>query len=232
LGETGANFSLMDIEAWARANKKAIAREFIRQTQFESWDNPAGIFTAGLPGAGKTEFTKELLKGVINSPLRIDMDEIAAMIEGYRPKIADKFKAGATIILERIYDEVIKHKVDFVLDGTFSHPKATQNVERAISAGYKTKLYYIHQIPEIAWKFTQDRELVERRAITRDGFIETYLKLQENLKKLQEVNKNVTISVVLKDEQNHVGKTFEAVNNIFEVVPKFLTESEIKAVIV
>ena len=37
---------------------------------------------AGLPGAGKTEFTKELLKDIADKPLRIDMDEIACLIEG------------------------------------------------------------------------------------------------------------------------------------------------------
>jgi len=83
----------MDIEAWARQYKKKIAREFIRSTDFRASEHPAGIFTAGLPGAGKTEFTVNLLNDISNRPVRIDMDEIAALMEGYNPKIADKFRA-------------------------------------------------------------------------------------------------------------------------------------------
>src|SRR5262245_42335918 len=89
----------MDYTEWVRKNKKKIAREFIRRINFEPSDNPTGIFTAGLPGAGKTEFTVELLKDIIDKPLRIDMDEIATLIEGYKPEIADKFRGGASMIL-------------------------------------------------------------------------------------------------------------------------------------
>ena len=194
-----------DIESWARKNKKPIAREFVRKTNFQSSDQPAGIFTAGLPGAGKTEFTVNLLKDIINKPVRIDMDEIATHIEGYNPKIADKFRAGASIILAKIYDEVIKNKFDFVFDGTFAHANALNNLARAKEHGYKVKVYYIHQDPVIAWQFTKDRELVEHRAIDSKRFIETYVNLQRNLKELCKNKKDVTISIIVKDKNNKVG---------------------------
>ena len=140
----------MDYTDWANKNKKLIAREFIRKIDFVASDTPAGIFTAGLPGAGKTEFTVELLKGIANKPLRIDMDEIAQLIEGYKPEIADKFRSGASAILSRIYDEIVKHKIDFVFDGTFSQARALENLDRALHHGYTVKVYYIHQVPELA----------------------------------------------------------------------------------
>ncbi len=52
----------IDNDAWVKANKKQIAREFIRRTELSRSDHPVAIITAGLPGAGKTEFTQELLK--------------------------------------------------------------------------------------------------------------------------------------------------------------------------
>jgi len=55
----------MDHLEWARKNKKNIAREFIRKIEYKAHEQPAGVFTAGLPGAGKTEFTQELLKNLI-----------------------------------------------------------------------------------------------------------------------------------------------------------------------
>lgn len=217
----------MDIEAWARAKKKAIAREFIRRTDFKPSDEPTGIFTAGLPGAGKTEFTKELLKDIVNKPVRIDMDEIATLIEGYKPKIANKFRAGATIILEKIYDLVVDAKLDFVFDGTFAHDKAIQNLQRAIRHGYKVKIYYIHQEPSLAWQFTKDRELVEHRSIEKQGFIDTYRSLQKNLHELRESYKDVTISIIIKDDRNKIGERKEDVEDLFASIPKFLTDEEI-----
>src|SRR5947209_19199595 len=117
----------MDHLKWAQENKKRIAREFVRKIERAAHEQPVGIFTAGLPGAGKTEFTQELLKNLIDPPLRIDMDEIAQLIEGYNPATAHLFRSGASVILARIYDEVTKAGLDFVFDGTFAHDNALGN---------------------------------------------------------------------------------------------------------
>lgn len=221
----------MDHTAWANKYKKKITREFIRQVDFAISETPTGIFTAGLPGAGKTEFTVELLKDILNKPLRIDMDEIARLIEGYKPEIADKFRGGASAILARIYDEVLKNKIDFVFDGTFSQDRALQNLDRAINHGYTIKIYYIHQAPEIAWQFTKDRELTEHRAIDKAGFVETYLKLEQNLKILQDNYKSVTISVIIKDVDNKEGRRIEDTKDLFSELPGFLTKEHLLSVI-
>jgi len=221
----------MDHTEWANKNKKRIAREFIRRTDFMPKDNPAGIFTAGLPGAGKTEFTKNLLEEIVDKPVRIDMDEIAELIEGYKPEIADKFRGGASAILARIYDEVVKNKIDFVFDGTFSQERAIQNLERAIKHNYTVKVYYIHQNPVVAWKFTQDRELVEHRAISKEGFIESYLNLKRNLEALCKDYKDVTISLIVKDKHNKEGRRVENVQDLFKELPDFLSGSELRNVI-
>jgi hypothetical protein len=218
----------MDYADWARKNKKTIAREFIRKINLEPSKSPAAIFTAGLPGAGKTEFTKQLLKDITDKPLRIDMDEIASLIEGYSPKTANLFRAGASIILEKIYDETLKSKIDFVFDGTLSHPKAINNIKRAQASGYKVKVYYIHQDPLIAWRFTQDRELIEHRSIDRQGFIEAYFKLQENLALLREDIKDVTISIILKDLDNKEGRRIEDVDDIRNFIPPPLARLQLE----
>jgi len=184
-----------------------------------------------LPGAGKTEFTKELLKDITDKPLRIDMDEIACLISGYSPKTADRFRAGASIILEKIYDEILKAKLDFVMDGTLSHAKALGNITRALEKGYAVKVYFIYQKPEIAWQFTKDRELVEHRSIDRDGFMRTYRNVYENMENLQSQDKGVTVSVILKDENNRVGKQYEDIGDIYAIVPKPLAPDELSRVI-
>lgn len=221
----------MNYVEWANKNKKQIAREFIRQTDFSSSDNPVGIFTAGLPGAGKTEFTQELAKEIRDNILRIDMDEIAKLIEGYKPEIADKFRGAASSILARIYDEVLRHQIDFLFDGTFSHTNALRNLDRALKYDYLVKIYYIHQEPEIAWQFTKDRELVEHRAISREGFIDTYVNLKENLELLCKNYKDVTISLIVKDEHNREGRRMEGVQDLFGELPVFLTREQLEDVI-
>jgi UDP-N-acetylglucosamine kinase len=223
----------MDYAEWATRNKKRIAREFVRNIEHEPADEPSGIFMAGLPGAGKTEFTVQLIKSFEDEPLRIDMDEIAQMIEGYRPEIADRFRGGASAIMSRIYDEVVKKRINFVFDGTFSSANADKNLERALAHGYKVKVYYIHQLPEIAWQFTKDRELLEHRAIDKEGFITTYSKLKENLEQLCKGNKDVTISLIIKDEKNRVGMRKENINaSLFEELPEFLTEAQLRTAII
>ena len=55
-------------------------------------DEPAAFFMAGLPGAGKTEFTVSLKDASRLKVVRIDMDEIATQIEAYNPLQADLFR--------------------------------------------------------------------------------------------------------------------------------------------
>src|SRR4051812_35413581 len=88
----------MAAQAWTNKYKKRVAREFVREADFQPSDEPSGIFLAGLPGAGKTEFSQELIKNIESPPLRLDMDEIATLMEGYRPEIADTFRGVASAV--------------------------------------------------------------------------------------------------------------------------------------
>lgn len=220
----------LTIEDWAKKNKKAIAKEFIRRSSYSPSAEPSGIFTAGLPGAGKTEFTVALIEELSVRPVRIDMDEIASEMENYNPRKADLFRGGASIIMSRIYDLVLKNNFDFVFDGTMSSPASLESLKRAVEHGYKVKVYYIHQDPMIAWRFTQAREIVEHRAIGAESFCETYVKLEANLRELCKMSKDVTISLIVKDADNKVGQRHENVqDNIFSLLPEFITEDKLKS---
>ena len=114
----------MNSDDWVRINKKKIARELLQSLHYAAHENPAGIFTAGLPGSGKTEFTTELVNELSTKPVRLDMDEFAAMIEGYRPQVANAFRKGASSILNEVYKKVLREHIDFVFDGTLAHGRA------------------------------------------------------------------------------------------------------------
>lgn len=222
----------MSIDDWVRTNKKKIARELLERLGHAANQNPAGIFTAGLPGSGKTEFTTELIEELTTKPLRLDMDELAAMIEGYKPQIADVFRKGASSILNEVYTKTIRQRMDFVFDGTLAHSHALQNVERAVKRGYKVKIYYIHQDPVLAWEFTKDRELVEKRGIKKQGFIEAYNGLYENLRALQSDSLDITLSVVVKGQNNKVIARHENVKDVFKYTGNILSRSGLEHVII
>ena len=113
--------------------------------------------------------------------IRIDMDELATLIKGYKPENADQVRAAATRLLNGLFSKTIKSRLDFIMDGTFGSPKALENVERVLRRGYTVQIAYAFQDPRLAWEFTKAREKVEHRAIKEDGFIEAYYKTISNL---------------------------------------------------
>ena len=178
---------------------------------------------AGLPGAGKTELSRALIEIAHVSPVRIDMDELATFIDGYRPEAANEFREAATILLSETYSKVLKQKLDFVMDGTFSSKNAELNIERALKRGYSVKIVYAYQDPKLAWEFTKAREKVEHRSIKFDGFIETYYKTIENIKYIgKKFDNKINLNIVYKTPTNEVGEwkkciSFSKIDDLIKV---------------
>lgn len=195
-----------DIKKYPDITKKEFVTKFIEEFGAKSMLNPGAIFMAGLPGAGKTEFSKELIKNISGpKAIRIDMDEIASKIKGYRPEIADQYREPATKLLNSIYDETLKNHFEFVMDGTFGSKNAIKNIERALHHNYSIKIIYIQQNPKLAWKFTLAREKVEHRSIDINGFIEAYFNISANLIKLEPFLKKydkISIDIITKNNNN------------------------------
>lgn len=199
---------------WAKSHKNEFANKIINESGAIPDGNPTAIFMAGLPGAGKTEFSKALVYILDGKVIRLDMDEIASQIEGYDPRKADLFRGAATEILNRTFDLVLKKRIDFIMDGTFGSKNAEQNVQRTIDRGYKAKIIYVYQDPKLAWNFTKEREKTEHRAIDEEGFIETYFNTIKNLKTiLNKFNSDkITVDIIVKNEYNKINKWIEKTN--------------------
>lgn len=194
-------------KSWARKNKRSFANKMITAAGVEPHDEPAAFFMAGLPGAGKTEFTLNIIQELGLKVVRIDMDEIATHIESYNPLKADAFREAASDMMNAVYDRTLHRRVDFIMDGTFRSAKSLDNIQRALKKGYSVKVFYISQDPEVAWSFTRAREKVEKRSIHRQGFISTSAEIFENLAHLDTVLfKDVTLDIVVKDRANKVGE--------------------------
>lgn len=198
---------------WAKQHKKEFARRLIREFGAEKSSQPAAIFMAGLPGAGKTEFTKSWIANSELKVVRLDMDEIAAQIETYAPQKADRFREAATMLLNRTYDMVVNGGYDFIMDGTFGSRTALKDITRVIKHGYRIKIIYIFQDPKVAWEYTVARERVEHRAIELEGFLKAYYNTLENLRAIEERNfEGFSVDLVVKDKQNKVSKTYENIS--------------------
>lgn len=188
-------------------DKKHFIFRMVETAGVTTEDEPAGIFMAGLPGAGKTELSRNLIADSGVNLLRIDMDEIAENIPGYEASRADEYRKQATTLLSELFTYAIRHRLSFVMDGTFGSKSAEQNIERCLKRGYVVKIVYAYQDPKLAWEFTLAREMIEHRAIKFDGFVGTYYKILTNIKEIGEkYGDRVTLDIVVKNPDNRVGK--------------------------
>ena len=77
-------------EEFARVNKKRLAKEITDITKYAPDDIPVSVFMAGSPGAGKTEYSKNLIQILEENKkhkvIRIDGDELRQYIPGYSGK--------------------------------------------------------------------------------------------------------------------------------------------------
>lgn len=216
---------------WVKKHQKEIIERIIADANLAPNEYPMAIFMAGLPGAGKTELSQGFIKEFGANFIRIDMDELATFIKGYKPENADQFRAAATRLLNGLFDKTIKCRLDFIMDGTFGSPKALENVERVLRRGYTVQIAYAFQDPRLAWEFTKAREKVEHRAIKEDGFIEAYYKTINNLHNLAKLNyDNVFIDVFIKNRDNTVGKRIKNIKEcqIDEILNMIYNKDKLK----
>ena len=128
--------------------------------------HPTSVFMAGSPGAGKTEFSKNFLKGAGEGAVRIDPDEIRDVIPQYTGGNSHLFQYAVNIGVDKVFYHVLSHDQNFILDGTMANfKKAHENITRTLKQREFIQIFYLFQDPVIAWEFTKKRELVEHRNI-------------------------------------------------------------------
>ena len=187
-----------------KSNKDYIIRKIVKGSK--SSVAPVAIFMAGSPGAGKTEFSKHFLKINFKNQniVRIDPDEIRELLPGYTGKNSYVFQFPVSLATEKVLDYVFKHNIHFLLDGTLSHiGVARKNISRALKHNRFVQINYVYQNPELAWKITQDREVVEGRRITRKIFEEGLINSREVVQTIiEEYGDTVRVDLVMRDTKN------------------------------
>lgn len=226
---------------FAKKNKNRIAKELTNTAKYAPDSIPISVFMAGSPGAGKTEFSKSLIKILEGENerhvIRIDGDEIRRFIPGYTGNNSHLFQGAISLIVERIHDYVLHQKQSFVFDSTFSrYDKGAHNINRSLTKGRPVFIFYIYQKPEIAWKFTQARESVEGRNIPKEAFIKEFFGAKDVINKvLKEFGDKVAIFFVKKDfEKNTVEtivKTKLSNERIDDYIKEYYTEDTLNKIL-
>lgn len=198
--------------AFARTNKKIIARRLTSLSTFPREEDPVSVFMAGSPGAGKTEASIALVGLFTDNPtLRIDPDELRKEFAAYGGGNAWLFQAGVSILVDKIIDMALSQSQSFVLDGTLTNYSiAKKNIERALSKGRTVQILYVYQEPELAWAFVEAREAAEGRRIRPEHFVEQYFAARDVVNRLKlKYGKSISVDLLLKNIDN-TGRLYKA----------------------
>ena len=209
------------------ADKRRLVQKIVGRYKAIPQDKPLAIFAAGIPGSGKTEFLDRLFKLEL-SFVRIDLDEIVKIIPGYTAATYYEFRGAATVILDELFRYCRKHRLNFVLDGTFGHKYAVDNIEKAVKH-HEVTIFYIWKNPVSSWQLTKDREEVTKRAIKRTGFIEACINVPKNLQKVRKnFGDQITIIAIKKNDSDYSFEVIRDTKNIDELLLKNYTVVELE----
>lgn len=222
---------------FAKQNKNRIAKELTDPKIYTPEKTPISVFMAGSPGAGKTEFSKNLIdileKDKERHVVRIDGDDVRSLIPGYTGDNSYLFQGAISIVVEKMHDLVLHNKQSFVLDGTFSkYEKAVENIERSIKKQRPIFIFYVYQKPEVAWRFTEVRETAEGRHIPKEAFITQFMGARETIEKVIDTfGENIAVFLVTKDfEKNTLENIYivDKKSQIDQYIGEAYTEENLK----
>lgn len=189
-----------EAEVYIKAHRDALIAHFASEEIYVPDLHPVSIFMAGSPGSGKTEVSKRLMERFTSKPVRIDADEIRVLFPGYTGANAHIFQSAATIGVNKLYDHILKMRLNVVLDGTFAYRQALKNVERSLQHNRKVEIYYLYQDPVIAWEVTRKREALEHRNVSKDVFIEAFFLAREHIDAAKEAfGDQIIINLIVKN---------------------------------
>jgi len=197
-----------EAKTWVKnkANQNKVVRQFFKDNK--PTKSKIVFFMAGIPGAGKTEFANNAIKEDAPELISIEHDQLVEYIEGYKPEEYYNYRKAGSVLVTRIFDECLRNDYAFIFDGTLSHENGVRNINKCLKNGYNVVIVYIVQDTSMAWELTQARELVKKRAIEKNGFIDTCNKINANLLNIflaHKTNSNFTFLVIHKRGQHDMS---------------------------
>jgi predicted ABC-type ATPase len=219
-----------EAKQYVKKNHKRIVRKFADPTVYPGNEYPVSFFMAGSPGAGKTEVSKRLVEVFEIPTVRIDADDVKKEIKQYNGTNSAIVHGAASLGVEKIVDFCFANNQSFILDGLLADfDKAVQNIDRCLSKGRLVYIFYIYQEPEIAWKFTQEREKVEGRNIPKSAFIHGFIESRHVVQRLKDTYKSkIVLNVIEKNYKNENKEIWTDVSNIDKYIPNRYSVQELE----
>lgn len=209
---------------YIKDHRKELIERFASLDKFPPSEEPFTLFMAGSPGAGKTEFSKSLLKilskgsDVFESIIivRIDADEIKEFIPYYNGENSDVVQSAAILGVEKIYDFSIKKKQNILVDGTFaSYDVSRKNIITSLKKGRMVGIFYVYQDPVRAWELTVARGNKEGRYIPKDFFVNSLFNAKNNVNRIkEEFGEKVIVNLIEKNYDGFIDKPRFNIGNI------------------
>ncbi len=218
---------------WVKSNRKELIKKFADVTEYIADTLPTTLFMAGSPGAGKTEISKRFVPRFQQKPIRIDADEIRSICPGYTGGNSHVFQDAATKGVHILYDYAIEKNINVIMDGTFAYSGAMDNIKRSIDHGRKVEIFFVHQDPLQAWDFTKKREVLERRRVSKEVFIDSFFKSRENVNKAKETfDAKIELNLIIKDFEKDLEQLEINIENIDRYIKKSYTKEELDELLI
>ncbi len=219
-------------DQWVRANRKKLIHDICNPKNIVPVDNPVTIFMAGTPGAGKTEFSVNLIQSFGGNFVRIDADEIREMMRtiGYTGANSQLFQKAAAKAVNILFDHANKSGQNVLLDGTFAYGDWKLNVQRSLDKHRKVEIYYLYQDPLIAWEYVLRRKEKEGgRVVPEDVFVQSYQQSVKNVQSAKDIfGDKITLYFAKNDYTKRVESIKVDVANIEKLLPKTYTSNDLK----
>lgn len=204
-------------------NKKLFIEQFT--VGIKPVKNKIAIFTAGMSGVGKTEFS-EYLKENNSNLLHIDTDSIRTFFKdvGYTGQNSDIFQKPASKGFSKLFDYAVKNGFSLILDSNLSNiSKAEENINRLLNKGYTVELFYFYNNPTICYEYAIKREVVTNRKVPYDIFIKSNLDSFKTVMELKQLyNDKITLNFF--DKRNDklyqdikTDKLIEIIGDYFDI---------------
>lgn len=215
---------------YVKENVANIVQKFSDLTICIPSDDPVSVFMAGAPGAGKTEISKRLLEQfTLNKPVRIDADEIRAMLPDYHGGNAHVFQKASSLGVDKLYDYALKKRINVIMDNTFASERSLLDVERSINHKRRVEIYYLFQEPTLSWKYTQAREITEGRRISEEVFIRALLESRKNVNAAKKrFKERVVLNLVIHNFDKGIRNIKQNIGNIDEQLPDEYTVDNLR----